>query len=311
MLLIPTVIALFYYQKMLKRSHRYATVTGKGYQPKLIDLGRWKWGAVGFLSLYHLLGLFFPFLALLWTSVVPYMQLPTMAALETVNFSAYRLAILTLWDGEVLANTIIVVLSVGAMSMLMGLIISWIVLRTRLPGRYALDTISMVPHAVPAVAFALSIAFIGLLLGRVVPLYGSLFAIILADVMRRIPFATRTIHGSLIQIHPELEEAVLTSGGSRVVAIRTVLAPLIIPSLFYNFMWAALHAYSEVTVALFLQSPRSMVAATAIWAAWQNGESATASALGIIMIVGLSIILLVLLKRFPQMFGGRLGRSGM
>ncbi len=311
MLLIPTIIALFYYQKMLKRSHRYATVTGKGYQPKLIDLGRYKRIAVGFLASYHCLGLLLPFLALLWTSLVPHIQLPTMAALKTVSLSGYREAFMTLWDGEVLANTIQLVLLVGASSMLIGLIISWIVLRTRLPGRYALDTISMIPHAVPAVAFALSVAFIGLLLGRVVPLYGSLFAIILADTIRRIPFATRTIHGSLIQVHPELEEAVLTSGGSRVTAIRTVLAPLISPSLFYAFMWASLHAYSEVTTALFLQSPRNIVVSTAIWSAWNDGESSIAAAIGVIMVVFLAIILLLLLRRFPQMFGGRLGRGGM
>ncbi len=304
LLLIPMVIALRYYQRMLKVSYRFATVTGKGYRPKSMDLGRWIWAGTGFIIFYYIIDLFIPFLAVLWTSILPRLQLPTIAALGTLTLSGYRSAMVILAEGGVLANTIQLVLFAGTLSVVISLIISWIVLRTRLPGRYALDTISMIPHAIPGIAFAISIAFVGLLLAKQLPLYGSLFAIILADTMRRIPFATRTISGSLIQIHRELEDAVLTSGGSRVVAIRTVLIPLITPALFYSFVWAALLAYREVTIALFLLSPRNTVMSTAIWQRWVSGDSAAAAALGVIMILAMGILLLVLLRAFPKIMGG-------
>ena len=246
LILIPTVVALRYYQGMLKLSHRYTTVTGKGYRPKLINLGRWKLAGAGFMIFYSLISFFLPFLAVLWTSFVSRIQMPSMAALKTINLHGYRSAIMMLGEGGVLGNTIQLVLLVGILSVVISLIISWIVLRTRLPGRYTLDTISMLPQAIPGVAFAFSVAYVALLLIKQIPFfYGSIAAIILADGMRRIPFATRTISGSLIQIHPELEEAVQTCGCPRMVALRRVIIPLIIPALFYSFLWALLMSYSR------------------------------------------------------------------
>jgi iron(III) transport system permease protein len=164
----------------------------------------------------------------------------------------------------------------------------------------------MVPHAIPGIAFAFSVAYVSLLFVRQIPfLYGSLASIIIADAIRRMPFATRTISGSLIQIHKELEEAVEISGGSRLVALWRVIVPLIIPALLYTSVWTALHAYREVTIALFLQSPGNMVMATAIWQRWQSGETSAAAALGVIMIVSMGIIVLSILRVFPQVFGGR------
>jgi iron(III) transport system permease protein len=162
------------------------------------------------------------------------------------------------------------------------------------------------PQAIPGVAFAFSVAYVALLMVKQIPFfYGSIAAIMLADGMRRIPFATRTISGSLIQIHPELEEAVQTAGCSRMVALRRVVIPLIIPALFYSFFWSLLMSYREVTIPLFLQSPRNMVLATAIWQRWQSGETAAAAALGVIMVIVMGTIVLVLQKLFPQIFGGR------
>ncbi|MDP2645175.1 MAG: iron ABC transporter permease [Desulfobacterales bacterium] len=303
MLLIPTLVALRYYQRMLKLSHRFATVTGKGYRPKLTPLGRWQWAATGFILFYYAIDLFLPFFSVLWTSLVPRLQVPSISAMETVSLAGYKAAIRIIGQGGVLANTLQLVLTTGVLSVFIGLIISWSVLRTRLPGRYLLDTIAMLPHAVPGMAFAFSVAFVSLLLAQTVPLYGSVSAIALADAMRRIPFATRTISTSLIQIHPELEEAVQISGGSRVVAIRKVLIPLITPSLFYSFIWAVLHAYREVTMALFLQSPRNLVMATAIWQRWQTDDTSSAAAIGVIMVLGMGVVIFALLWAFPQVFG--------
>ena len=306
LILLPTVVALRYYQRMLKESHRFVTVTGKGYRPRMTDLGKWRNAGTGFIIFYYFIDLFVPFLSILWTSFVPRIQLPSMAALSTVNLLGYHSAIRMLGEGGVLVNTIGLLAFVGILSVTISLIISWIVLRTHLPGRYALDTISMAPHAIPSIAFAFSVAYVSLLIIKQAPFfYGSLAAIILADTMRRLPFTTRTISGSFIQIHREFEEAVQISGGSRVTALRKVIIPLILPAIFYSFVWAVLHAYREVSIALFLQSPRNMVIATSIWQRWQSGETAAAAALGVIMIVGMGLIILPLLGAFPHIFGER------
>jgi iron(III) transport system permease protein len=308
LLLIPSAVALLFYQRMLKRSHRFATVTGKGYKPNLTILGKAKWIGFGFIMFYFSMDLFLPFLTVLWTSLLPYLQMPSMAALGTITSSGYTNAFRVLVEGNVLLNTVKLVFFVSIGTVVASLIFSWIVLRTRFPGRYALDTITMVPHAIPGIAFAFSVAYLALIITPTVPLYGSLAAIILADAVRRIPFATRTIHASLIQIHRELEEAALISGGSRITAIRRVIIPLITPALFYSFVWSALHAYRELTIALFLLHPGNMVISVAIWQRWQAVDHGAAAALGVIMVMGMGIILYLLVHFFPQLVGTRVGR---
>ncbi len=304
-LLIPTLVALYYYQRMLRLSHRYATVTGKGYKPKLVDLGRWKWAGAGFIWFYFLLDTILPFLSMLWISFIPRIRLPSMDALATASLDGYQQALGTLIRGGVLTNTVTLMLSVGIGVTLISIIISWIVLRTRMPGRFAVDTIAMLPHAVPRIAFAFAVALVALLLANQIPLYGSLGTIIITHILTWVAFGTRTVNGALIQIHNDLEDAVQTSGGSRLVAIRRVFVPLLAPAIAYVMVWTTLLSYREVTSALLLKSPRNIVLSTKIWVLWISGESTMAAALAVIMILVMGVLITVLLRAFPRVFLGR------
>lgn len=307
LLLVPTLFALKIYLKALRATHRYETVTGKGYKLKLVEMGRWKWGAVSFIGLYFVLDIFLPFLAVTWTSVVPRIQLPTTAALATVTAQGYRSAWVLLLEGGVLLNTVQLVIAVGLSVIVLSLVISWIVVRSALPGRYIIDIISLLPHAVPRVAFAFSVAFFGLLLARTIPLYGSLASIIVAHTVAYIAFGTRSINAALVQVHRDLEDAVQTCGGSRIAALRGVILPLVLPTLFYTTVWVGLLSYREVTMALFLQTPKNLIVATTIWSRWLSGDSITAAALGVIMTVSMGIIIAIFVRVFPNIFVARMG----
>lgn len=307
LVLIPTMIALLYYQRMLRLGHRYATVTGKGYKMKLTDLGRFKWVGVAFIGFFLTLDFVLPLLSLAWASFLPHLQLPSMAALGTLSLEGYRSATTVLFQGKVIANTAVVIGSSVLVGLLISIAISWVVLRTRFPGRMALDTVAMVPHAVPGITFAFAIAYIGLVVARFIPFYGSLAALILAYTVGFISFGTRAINGALIQIHKELEEAVLTCGSSKIVAIRKVLLPLLTPVFFYVAVWKGLLAFREVTKALFLQSPRNVVMSTLIWQVWQNADSRTAAALGMLMVVAVGSVIGAILARFPQIMRRGMG----
>ena len=303
-ILIPTLIALYYYQKMLKVRHRYTTVTGKGYRPKLMKLGFWwKWGGFSFIVFYFLIDLVLPYLALIWTSLLPVIQLPSVEALGKISLNAYASAIDILLSQGAVGNTLKLIFSVALFGMLIGLIISWVVLRTRMPGRFALDSIAMLPHAVPGIALAFSMAFISIIFARSIPLHGTLAAIIIVNTIRSIPFTTRTINSSLIQIHPELEEAVLTSGASKVIALRKIIMPLITSSLLYSFIWTLLQTYREVSTALFLISPDNMVLSTVIWTQWYGSSNYNASAaISVIMVGTMAIFILIVMKSLPQVW---------
>jgi iron(III) transport system permease protein len=303
-LMLPALFALSYYQRMTRRAHRFATVTGKGFRPKVVDLGRWRWVAFGGVGLFFALEFVFPLLAVLYTSLLPSLQMPSAEAFASFGLDAYRNAVGLLTGGPVLTNTLVLIGSVGIAVVFVSVVMSWIVLRTRMPGRGLLDTTSMLPHALPSSVLAFSVLISGLLIARITPaLYGTVVAIIIAHTIMRIPFGTRAISGSLIQIHSELEQAGEVSGASRVAVIRRILVPLVLPAVFFTLIWSVLHSFSEVTVALFLMTPRNMVVSTAIWDRWTSGDIVTAAATGILMTGVMSIVILLAMRFFPRIFG--------
>jgi iron(III) transport system permease protein len=186
-------------------------------------------------------------------------------------------------SGRALINTVLLVVCVAALVLFFSTITSWIVVRTRLWGRRGIDAVVTLPMTIPHLAFAFALSYAGLYMAQGFPIYGTLAAIIISHTIAFISFGTRTVNGTLIQIHRDLEEAVLTSGGSRLVALRRVVLPLLAPALFYAGVWVALLSYREVTMALFLQSPRNQVLSTAIWNLWDSNNPADAAAMGVLM----------------------------
>jgi len=295
LLLIPTLVALYLYQRMLQQGDRYAVVTGKGYRPRIIPLGRWKPVAVAALLGYFTLSLFLPFLVLVWASLLPYIQVPSAAALESVSLSAYA-TVLQALDVRVLGNTVALVVSVGLLVATLSLITSWVVVRTRYPGRRLLDTAAMLPHATPSIAIGFAVAFLALALASVLPLYGTVAAIVLAHTIAFVSFGTRTANSALLQVHRELEEAAFTSGASAVTALRRIILPLVLPAVLYTMLWVGLLSLREVTMALFLQRPQNTVLATQIWNYWMSTKPAEAAALGTMLIVVVAAGFIVLLQ---------------
>jgi iron(III) transport system permease protein len=299
LLLVPTLVSLYLYQRMLQQGDRYAVVTGKGYRPRIIPLERAKPLALLFLFGYFTLSLFLPFVVLVWASLLPYIQVPSAAALESASLSAYG-TVLQALDVRVLMNTVALVVSVGLLVAGLSLATSWVVVRTRYPGRRLLDMATMLPHATPSIALGFAVAFVALALASVVPLYGSVAAIILAHTVAFVSFGTRTANSALLQIHRELEEAAFTAGASATVALRRIILPLIAPAVLYTMLWVGLLSLREVTMALFLQRPQNTVLSTQIWNYWISTKPAEAAALGTMLIVVVAVGCGVLLQ-----FAGR------
>jgi iron(III) transport system permease protein len=267
------------YFRVLRQGHRYAVVTGRSYRPRQVELGRsGVWIAWGFLGFYFLLGQFLPLLTLLWSSLLRYFQLPSAAAFANVSLVNYRgLPWPHLLDG--LWNTVLLMISVATLVLLLSLAISWIVVRSRARGRFLLDTVAFLPHAVPGIIFALSASYIALFLLRdFVPIYGTIFLLMAVYVLERTSFGTRMLNNALAQIHPELEEAGQVMGISLLRRIRTIVAPILLPALVNGWLWIALLTYRELTIASLLVTPANVTLPMVIWGFWQTGSFARAAA---------------------------------
>jgi iron(III) transport system permease protein len=283
LMVVLSLVLMIPYFVALKQSHRYQIISGKSYQSRSVELGRWWLLAWGLLGLYFLLAFILPLLAIFWVSLLPYVQVPSRQALASLSFERY--GSLALDSGFVQAgfNTLLLMVLVPTLIVVICAAISWIVTRSRLRWRVALDAIAFLPHPVPNLLFALAIAYFALLISNIVPVYGTIYVIIAVYVLCWVSFGTRVLNNSMIQLHRELEEAAQVGGVTTLTILAKVIVPLIRPGIVYAWIWTSLSAYRELTMAVFLASPKSQVLSTYIWGQWHGGGLGDAAAIAIIM----------------------------
>jgi len=168
------------------------------------------------------------------------------------------------------------------------LMISWVVTRSRTKGvSTGFEIMAFIPHAVPNIIFAVGALILGLrFLPEFIPFYGTVYILIVVFVITRISFATRVYNASFIQIHHELDEAGYVFGLSRVTVLWRILRPLLTPALLYTWIWMAMLAYRELTLAAVLASRDNTVLAMRAWTLWQ-GDLPRGAALTVVMTLGM------------------------
>jgi len=283
MVLVAGGLALWYL-RIMRKAHRYAVVTGKGYRPEPIHLGKWAIFGWGFIILKLLLSIVLPFLVLVWASLLRFFQAPSMAALSNVSLANYQAITLERIGAPVL-NTMILMLIVPTVTVIVSLCISWVVVRSKLRIAGTVDMLAFIPHAIPNLIFAVGAIILVLFwLPNWVPLYGTLTLLIIVYVVTRISFATRVYNSSLVQIHPELDEAGYVFGLRTGKVIWKLLRPLMMPAILYTWLWMALLTYREFTMAALLVSRGTVTLPVFIWSAWQ-GDSTRAAAIMVVTIL--------------------------
>ena len=125
-----------------------------------------------------------------------------------------------------------------------------------------------------------------------IPIYGTLWIIALAMTTRYLAYSSRATTAALMQVHGELEEASQMSGAPWTRTLRRITMPLLAPAMINVFFWVAVHAMQELSMALMLYNPDTVVISTMIWSMWQNGKTADAAVLGVILIVLSALLLL-------------------
>ena len=280
------VLLAWLYGRVLVRARTFQIVTGKGYRPRLVPLRVWRPVAWTFLLVYILLAVVVPVAVLVWTSVLPFPQLPSARAFSLLTADNYVDLNLPL-IGRAVRSTVLLMLIAPLLALGAGIAVSWLVLRTRSRLRFAVDFIAFLPHAVPRIVFAFGAVMltIGLWVKLPVDLYGSLGLLVVVMALVQIPFATRLINASLIQISGELEEAARMAGAATITVLRRVSVPLIRPALVYGWVWLALLAYRDLTIPTILQSQDNVTISAVIFDEYTQGLIGQVAALVVLMLV--------------------------
>jgi iron(III) transport system permease protein len=289
MLFLVIAFGLIYvYRKLTGSAEKYQIITGKGYRPRQIELGRKKYIALAFVFCFLFLSVVLPILTLIWGSLFKYSTSFSLDAFSRMSLKAYWSTFNNPNFPVALKNTFIVGIVTATALMFIVSISSWIVVRSNMRIRKAVDIISFLPQAIPSAVIALALMLLYLLLP--IPIYGTIWIIVLALTTRYLAFGSRTMNSAQIQIHPVLEEASSTSGASWGMTNRRIIFPLLLPALVNGWIWVAIHAARELTASLMLYSPNSIVLPTLLWSMWEDGSLAEVCVLGLFLIAILGFI---------------------
>lgn len=293
-LLAITLVALYLYRYYTRRGEKYVTVAGKGYRPREIDIGIWRWPAFAFCCAYLILGAVLPIIMVILGSVLPYWGIlapvPTLEALMQASTRHYRDVFGMSIVPRAFMNSVFLAVVGASVTVLLTAVVAYVSVKTKGRGRTVLEMVSFLPYAFPGIVISVGLlwAYIALPIG----VYGTIWMLLIAYMTRFMPYGLRTASSSLVQIHPELEEASRTSGASWTHTFRTVVLPLIKPAVVAAWIYLAIIFLRELSTSVLLYSFGSEVLSVVMLNLYDNNYWERLSALGVVM-TALTVLLAV------------------
>jgi iron(III) transport system permease protein len=283
-MLALAVVLIAVYRRCTRNAGAFATVTGKGYRPQPIDLGPWRYLALAAIVGYLLLAVVLPLAILLWASLLPYYSPPSLASLPRLSFENYVRA----WNypgmRDILRNSLIVLVATATITMAITLITAWLAVRGRARLSSLPDTAAFLNIGIPGIVLALGMIFVFLTVP--IPIYGTIWIIVVALTAHFLPFGSRVLGAAILQVHTELEEAARVSGASWWTTLRRIVVPLLLPALVNAWVWVAVHAVRELGISLLLFTRGNGVLSTLIWTSFeQEARIGFAATLGVLLVL--------------------------
>ena len=299
-LLLIAVSGLYFQSRISSQGRRYVTVTGKGFRPRTMDLGRWRYLTAAIFMVYFALIVLLPFLVLVWASTQRFYSVPSWSALGNMSLDTYRFILSHSSFTTAVGNSLMLAFGTATLVMLLTAVISWIVVKTKLPGRSALDQVASLPLVLPGLVLGLAIMVF--YLNFDVGLYGTIWIMLIAYVTRFLPYGMRYNTTSMLQIHAELEESAKMSGASWGATFWRVTLPLLKPGLLTGWIFVFIVSMRELSTSILLYSPGTEVLSIVVWELWEAGQFVELSALGVIFIAAL-LVLVVVAQLIARRFG--------
>lgn len=277
------------YRRMTAQASRFVTVTGKGFRPRELKLGAFKPLAIALVLLYFVLAVLAPLCLLVWTSLTPYLAPVSWEMLPQLSLRNH----IALFDnarlGQAAWNSVWVSALSATVVTGLALLVAWAVLRGKGPGRNLIDTLSFMPLAIPGTMIGMALIYVYLTLSSI-PVYGTAWILVIAYVTVYLSFTSRTANATMIQLHPELEEAARTCGGTPAYTVRRIVLPLMMPALVGAWIWVVAHVMRELSTALLLQGDNNATVAVQLWSYWSGGEPNKAAAVGVWLVLAMTVV---------------------
>ena len=300
-LLLITIFLLWSQSRILGRKG-YTVIGGKGGDPRLLRLGRWRWLAWAFVGTILSLTVILPYLALIKTAFTRTIGEPLTFASLTLHhfnfvffeFSATQLA---------LRNTLLLGVSTATIGTAIALVVSYLVARRSVPGAHMLGYLATAPVAIPGIVLG-----VGLFLAYSHPslmLYGTLWILLIAFLTIEMPAGYQQLSSAFKSIHPELEEASRILGATRMRALRQITAPLLRTSVIATWCFIFIGTIRELSAMILLTTAETKLVSVIIYDLNESGDLGAISVLGL-MLLAVSFAVVLVANRLPLLGGQRL-----
>lgn len=273
------VLAIWALGRFEGRAGEHAIIAGKSIRPQVIALGGGRNWVTLAMFLVVIVIVLLPLFALLVTSLQPYYGAPLTA--ENITGRNYEAVLSSTAARRGIRNSLLLAPLAATILVIVTAPLAFLNVRARLRGAAALDAIGMVPFALPG-----SVIGVGMILAWSNPafgptLYGTLWILLVAYLMRYMAYGLRSARASLVQIHPSLEEAGAASGANRMRTLRDITFPLMRPGMIAAWILIFMSAFNELTVSVLIWSARNETIGVWIFLMQDSGFPGRASALAV------------------------------
>lgn len=282
------LVLVYLYRALTAEGERFVTVTGKGYRPRVIRLGRARWPLFLAVLLFFLVLVVLPLAVLVYMSFLPYVVPPGQRAWQLFSISNWAYVFSDPIASRALRNTAVLAVAGATAAVLLSLFVAYAVTRFRTGFTALLDSLTFMSYAFPGLI--IGVGFMWFLVRT--PLYGTVWALLLAYVGTYLPYGVRPLGSAFFQIHKDLEDSGRVCGASFLQTFWKIVVPLVVPGVFSAWALLAAMFVRELSVAAVLARPGSEVLSVQVLKYAYDGLWGRVSALGILMIF-LSSLLVV------------------
>jgi iron(III) transport system permease protein len=297
--MVVVVILLSLHRRLLRHASRYQTITGKGYRPRVIPLGPWRYLTATVLCMFMLALLVIPVAMIVLASALPFYDGVRWDVFSRLTLDNYRLVATSPSFREAILNTIVMGAATATAVCLLTAGSAWLSVR-RYKGGWLLDQLATLPLIFPSIV--LGVAFLQLFVNAPIAVYGTLSSLVVAALVQYLPYGMRFCHAGAMQIHRELEEAAEMSGAAKFVTFVRIVLPLIAPAVATSWLFVMLMSVRAVAMPILLVGPRSQVVAVTLFDLWGNGQITSLAAVGVVW-TALMMCIGVIFYRFARRFG--------
>lgn len=285
---------LFLYRRIVMAGS-YVTITGKAFRPRVTDIGPLRFLLLGVCLLYLFAAVGLPLITLLYASLQKIaVAFPAAGNWTLENF---RVAMTMNAARSALGNSLLLGFATASIGVVLMGLLAWLIYRSKLPAAGLIEYVVMFPQAVPRLVFAFGLMWAWVVFP--IPIYGTLWLLLIAYLTVFLPLGVRTIAGVMLQIDKSLEECAQMCGASWAFRVRTVTIPLLVPGLVAAWLLLFIASIRELGASILLMGPHSKVITPSIVESWFGTSSELTAALALIqtLVVAVAMIVLVTITR--------------